>query len=306
MKVVITGATGFIGAAVVAELATRGYEVHALVRPGSNEARLKGIAGWRRVEAISWSAPLLAEQLRALHPTAFVHCAWEGVAGAERNESWQLTKNLRLTLDALELAKGIGCAQWISLGSQAEYGNLNERISEDCPVRPTTVYGKAKLIATETTLAFCESACIKAAVLRVFSTYGPGDAPAWFIPYIIRELMAGRAPKLTACEQRWDYLYVADAARAIVRTVETQSAGVFNLGSGVSRPLRDIVKIIQSELAVSVSPIFGALTYRPDQVMWLEADITKLTHATGWTPSISLETGIRNAVAFARADFSHQ
>lgn len=306
MKVIISGATGFIGAATVAELTARGHEVHVLLRPGSNIARLKGIAGWHGVEITSWSAASLTKQLRALLPTALVHCAWQGVGGAERNESWQLTANLRLTVDLLDLAKRIGCSQWVSLGSQAEYGNLNQRISEECPVRPTTLYGKAKLIATETALAYCQTEGIKATVLRVFSTYGPSDNPAWFIPYIIRELMAGRAPKLTACEQKWDYLYVVDAARAIVRTVEAQAVGIFNLGSGVARPLRDIVEVIRNEIPMAVLPAFGALPYRSDQVMWLEADITKLSQATGWFPSTSLESGIRNTVAIARTNSSYE
>lgn len=302
MKVIVTGATGFIGAAAVAELAARGHEVFALLRPTSHPVRLQKVSGWHSIRAGSWDSAEVVKALAAHQPTAFVHCAWQGVGGAERNAPWQITANLRLTADMLELAKKIGCSQWVSLGSQAEYGNLNQRISEDSPTKPTTIYGKAKLIATEATQAFCTAAGMKAAILRVFSTFGPGDAPAWFIPYVIRELMAERAPQLTACEQRWDYLYVGDAARAIASTVEAQVAGVFNLGSGTARPLRDIVQIIRSELGTTVSPIFGSVPYRPDQVMWLEADITRLSHATGWCPQTSLESGIKSTVAFARAN----
>ncbi len=305
MRIVITGATGFIGAATVTELLARGHEVYVLLRPSSNSARLKVVHGWHPVECEFWGSLEVVRELAARQPSVFVHCAWQGVGGTERNASWQMTANLRLTADALELAKKIGCSQWVSLGSQAEYGNLNQRIVESSPTKPTTLYGKAKLIGTEVAQAFCEAEGIKGAVLRVFSTYGPGDAPAWFIPYIIRELMAGRAPELTACEQRWDYLYVDDAARAIASVVESRAAGVFNLGSGVARPLRDTVEIIRRELGGTLSPTFGAVPYRPDQVMWLEADITRLSQATGWRPSTSLESGIKATVAFARTNRNH-
>ncbi|MFO1449144.1 MAG: NAD(P)-dependent oxidoreductase [Opitutaceae bacterium] len=302
MNVVVTGGTGFIGSAAVAELTARGHAVQVLVRPSSKLGRLHAVTGWHAVISDSWNAPEVVEALRAHQPTAFVHCAWQGVGGAERNAAWQITANLRLTVDALELAKKIGCSQWVSLGSQAEYGNLNQRISEDCPTKPTTIYGKSKLIATEVTQTFCAAEGIKAAILRVFSTYGPGDAPAWLIPYIICELKAGRSPKLTACEQRWDYLYIEDAARAIACTVEARVAGVFNLGSGMARPLRDTVEIIRNEVGGTISPEFGAVPYRPDQVMWLEADITRLSQATGWHPTTSLESGIKKTVAFALAN----
>lgn len=302
MKVVVTGATGFIGAAVTAQLTARGHEVLALLRPTSNPSRLNGITGWRDIRAMSWDTPEIARRLAAHHPTAFVHCAWQGVGGGDRNASWQITANLRLTADMLELAKRIGCSHWVSLGSQAEYGNLNQRINEDSPTAPTTLYGKAKLIATEATQTFCKAEGIKAAILRVFSTYGPGDAPQWFIPYVISELQAGRSPKLTACEQRWDYLYVHDAAQAIVSTVEAQAVGVFNLGSGTARPLRDVVDIIRKELGAAISPSFGSVPYRPDQVMWLEADITRLSRATGWRPKTSLESGIKATISFSRTN----
>jgi len=298
MKVVLTGATGFIGSAVAAELLARGHAVFALTRPESDLSRLKRFGGWNGISCDSWRDSVVKKNLLTVSPDTFVHCAWQGVVGAERNAAWQITTNLRITSDALELAKAVGCSHWVSLGSQAEYGNLNHRISEACPLRPTTVYGKAKLIAGQAALAYCDAEGMKATIMRVFSTYGPGDAPSWFIPYIIREFSAQRAPKLTACEQLWDYLYVTDAARAIVSVVETRAVDVFNLGSGRAVQLRAVVELIKKEMNVTEEPDFGAVQYRPDQVMCLEADITRLTQATGWTPTVSLESGIRNTVKF--------
>lgn len=301
MNVVVTGATGFIGSAIAAELLARGHRVVLLTRSTSDLSRLRACAGWVNFAADSWRDASFRERLREYSPHAFVHCAWQGVGGGDRNSACQITENLRLTADALELANESGCTHWISLGSQAEYGNPNRPISEDCPTQPTTLYGKAKLIAGDAARYFCETQGMLASVLRVFSTYGPGDAPNWFIPYIIRQFRSGHAPKLTACEQKWDYLYVTDAARAVASVVEQRVGGVFNLGSGQARPLRDVVELIRAELGTGLVPEYGAVPYRPDQVMWLQADISRLAQATGWKPVVEINTGLRFTIADSRA-----
>lgn len=298
--VVITGATGFIGAAVVAAMLSRGSRVTVLLRPDSDPWRLAALTGF----AIVKYSRLLDEEnvsaLRRSEPDTFIHCAWQGVSGQARNEAFQIVENIPMTLDAVELAAVVGCRQWIGLGSQAEYGNQNCRLNEDAPLCPTTLYGRAKLAAGIAALALCEARELAGVWLRVFSTYGPGDARHWLIPYVIRELLAGRAPDLTRCEQRWDYLYVADAASAIATVADGNMKGIFNLGSGSSRLLKDYIEAIRNELGSTLEPIYGAIQYRPDQVMHLEADISRLSAATGWRPNTTMSQGIRATVAFER------
>jgi nucleoside-diphosphate-sugar epimerase len=245
------------------------------------------------------------ERLQERKPDVFIHCGWRGVGGHERNEAFQITSNIPTTIQAVELAAAAGCRQWIGLGSQAEYGNLNRRISEDAPLIPTTVYGKAKLAAGVAALALCETRKMAGAWLRVFSTYGPGDAPHWFIPYVIQEFLADRTPKLTKCAQLWDYLFVGDAARAVASIANGITSGVFNLGSGFARPLKDIIEAIRTELGSSLEPANGALPYRPAQVMHLEADISRLQAATAWEPAMTLADGVRATVAYERTRIIH-
>lgn len=300
LHVAITGATGFIGSAVLNELLLSGARVTVLLRPDSNRARLESMEAFETLTYSNLLDQTTIDGLKGNNPDVFIHCAWRGVGGHERNEAFQITKNVPTAIDAVELAAGAGCRQWIGLGSQAEYGNLNRRISEDAPLNPTTVYGKAKLAAGVAALALCETRKIAGVWMRVFSTYGPGDAPNWFIPYVIREFLAGRAPNLTKCEQLWDYLYVADAARAVARIANGTTTGVFNLGSGFARPLKEIIEAIRLELAPRLDPSYGALSYRPDQVMHLEADISRLQAATAWEPQVNITDGIRATVAFER------
>lgn len=295
--VAITGATGFIGAAVAAEFLALGTEVTLLLRADSDRTRLAELAGVEFLTYTKLDDSTTIAALAARRPCTFIHCGWKGVVGGERNAAFQITANLPLTLAAVELAAAAGCQHWIGFGSQAEYGNANRRLDEDAPLRPTTIYGKAKLAAGIAALALCETRALAGTWLRVFSTYGPGDDPAWFIPYVTQELIAGRAPRLTRCEQRWDYLYVGDAARAVVAITKRKAGGIFNLGSGQARPLRDCVEAIRSELHSAVEPVYGAIPYRADQVMHLEAEITRLSAATGWSPETNIQTGLRATVA---------
>ena len=298
--VVLTGATGFIGSAVLAELIRRQIRPVVLLRPASNRRQLPTLAEGKTIVAAKFDGAQVVKDLQTEQPAVFIHCAWRGVGGEERNADFQLAENVPLTLASVELAVACGCRQWIGLGSQAEYGNANRILDESAPTLPTSQYGKAKLAAGRETLAMCASAGIAGAWLRIFSTYGPGDHPHWMIPHVIRELLQGRAPQVTRCEQQWDYLFVADAARAIAGAADGKISGIFNLGSGQARPLKQIIEMVRAELHTPVVPAYGAIPYRPDQVMHLQANIAKLHAATGWLPEVSLEDGIRQTVAWER------
>jgi UDP-glucose 4-epimerase len=298
--IILTGATGFIGSAVLAELIDRGAQPIVLVRKQSNTSRIDHFKESALISYQQLNEPELIPRLRMYQPEVFIHCAWRGVLGQERNAEYQVTENIPLTLDSVKLSSECGCRQWIGLGSQAEYGNPNHILTETTPLQPTTCYGKAKLAAGIASLALCNALGLIGTWLRVFSTYGPGDHPQWFVPYVIREFLAGRAPELTPCEQYWDYLFVQDAARAIISVTESRPQGVFNLGSGYACSLKRIVESIRAELGTALQAKYGAVSYRPDQVMHLQADITRLAQVCGWHPEVSLEEGLRRTVEWYR------
>ena len=300
---ILTGASGFIGAAVLAELSRRKIRTLVLLRPESGRSRTAQLPADDIFIFSKLDEPALSEKLRAQQPDVFIHCAWRGVGGQERNTEFQFAENVPLSLASVELAAACGCKQWVGLGSQAEYGNANRILDENAPTQPTTLYGQAKLAAGNESLALCGQKDLAGAWLRIFSTYGPGDHPHWMIPHVIREFLSGRAPLVTKCEQMWDYLFVTDAARAIASVVDEKISGVYNLGSGDAWPLKKIIETIRAELKTAVQPAYGAIPYRPDQVMHLQADIAKLRAATGWRPQVSLENGIRETVAHEKKLF---
>jgi len=297
MTIAITGGTGFIGAAVVKQALLNNDLPVVLIRKDSNLKRLKDVKGIEFITYEKLNDAMLVLQLKTLQPESFIHLAWKGVGGADRNAAFQITENIPFTLQSVELAKQVGCNHWTGIGSQAEYGNLNCKIDEGFATRPTTLYGKAKLSACWASAGLCDALNISSSWIRVFSTYGVGDEPKWFIPYIIGELLQHKLPSLTKCEQLWDYLYVDDTADAILSVVHKKLNGIYNIGTGKALPLKYIIDTIRNEINPAIEINYGAVPYRPDQVMHLEADVSKIYAATGWKYKITIEEGIKKIVS---------
>ena len=300
-RVLVTGGAGFVGARVVQRLIEQDHDVAIVLRSTSDTRRLHGLLDHCTVlQGNLTNLEGLRTSIHAFAPQGVVHLAWEGVHGAERNNLIQMS-NVSSSIDLFQLTGEIGCSNFVGLGSQAEYGLLSGRVDESAPTKPTTIYGAAKLA----TGCLLERAAVANnrpfAWLRLFSTYGPDDDPSWLIPYTIRKLLAGERPLLTKAEQTWDYIHVDDVADAIVSALHTSAFGIFNLGSGQARPLREIIEYLRDAIDPDLLLGFGEVEYRPDQVMHLESDIGALHTATGWTPRVSLEQGLSSTIAWHRA-----
>lgn len=279
-----------------------GAEVAALVRPESDLSRLaEARERVRLVRGDLWNLSAVADAIKASRPEVVFHLGWAGVTSDRRSDPAQLTRNVTASLDLLELAHEAGCRCWIGVGSQAEYGLAGDVLTEELPLRPVTPYGVGKAAVGMLTQKLCELYGMRYVWLRLLATYGPGDDERHLIPGVIRRLLARTRPALTAGEQLWDYLYVADAAEAIYRTAKVESVqGVFNLGSGDARHVRVIVERIRDLIDPSLPLGFGEINYPPNQVMRLQADITRLRAAIEWTPQTSLDEGLRRTVGWYR------
>ena len=300
MRALVTGATGFIGSYLTELLVRQGEPVAVLCRPGSNTWRIREVLP--QVTQISGDLldlPAVASQIRDFAPDTVFHLAWYGVGNSYRNDEDQVDKNLYSSLALARLARDLGCATWLGIGSQAEYGPQNRAIDETAPANPTTLYGTAKLCVYLLLRQLLAGSRTRLVWMRLFSSYGPKDNPEWMIPYLIQSLLRGEKPALTAGEQKWDYLYVSDVARALyLAGVTTAAAGVFNVGSGRAETLRSIIERIRDYIDPELPLGFGQVPYRPDQVMHLQADTSRLQEQTGWQPQVGLADGLRQTIAW--------
>lgn len=293
-RVILTGATGAIGTALISECIRQGTEVLALCRDGS--PRNNRIPRHPLVTMRFCSLEQLAQVENDTGKTwdVFYHFAWEGTVGPARNDMYLQNRNVRYTLDAVAAAKRFGCHTFIGAGSQAEYGRVEGVLRPDTPAFPEMGYGMAKLCAGQMSRAYAHTLGLRHIWPRIVSVYGPNDGPQSMVMSTIRTLRQGEVPRLTKGEQMWDYLYSEDAARAFYALGKHGGDGkVYVLGSGQARPLADAVREIREETAPGGEIALGALPYGENQVMYLCADITELVQDTGWSPQWTFRQGIR-------------
>ena len=307
MRCLLTGATGFFGSHLTRLLRQRGHEVSVLMRAESNPWRISDLLP--DINVIHGELQDLASIQQSIidfRPEAVLHLAWQGVPSRFRNDRIQC-ENIGPAAQLMSMAQQAGCRTWIGFGSQAEYGPKQGAIRESEPAAPTSLYGMAKLATMEMSRAVASVLDMRWVWIRVFSLYGPADEPSWMLPSIIQQLLRREVPALTAGTQVWDYLYVEEAAKAVALVMEMPTAeGLFNLGSGNARPLRQIVEEVRDVIDPSLSLKFGEVPFRSDQVMHLEADITRLQEAIAWRPETDFATGLRTTVDWHRAQLARR
>ena len=306
MRCLVTGASGHLGSYLTERLVKEGAQTFILVRSQSDLWRLSGVLDRVKVLRADLSdIASVAPAISQLKPEAIFHLAWAGVTSAFKDSPEQMTLNVTGSLDLFEVVRSAGCKLWVGVGSQAEYGSHDGVLTEATPVRPLTAYGTAKLCVGLLTKKLCELSKMRYVWLRLLATYGPKDDERHLLPATIRRLLAHERPSLTPGEQRWDYLYIEDAAEAIYRVAASEEAqGVFNLGSGRSQSIRSIIERVRDMIDPALPLGFGELPYSPNQLMRLETSIDRLRRATGWTPQVGLDEGLRRTIDWYKSKVS--
>ena len=304
MKVVITGPTGAIGMALIKECIARQIEVLAICHKGSK--RIRRLPQSPLVQVLE----LDLQEYQGYQPDkeqpdydVFYHLAWNGTIGDVRNDMGLQHANIGYALDAVCLAKRLGCHTFIGAGSQAEYGRVEGNLNAATPAFPENGYGIAKLCAGQMTRIACEQMGLKHIWVRILSVYGPYDGDMTMIIGTIRRLLAKEVPEFTKGEQQWDYLYSGDAANAMRLLAEKGKDGkVYCLGSGKARPLAEYIKILRDAVDEKAPLALGVIPYAKKQVMYLCADIEELQNDTGFIPETDFEEGIRRTIAWVKQE----
>ncbi len=291
-KVVITGATGFIGIHLIKEWLKRDSQIYAIIRPGSKNADRIPRSDVVHIIELSMDG---YDRLPQLIDSAdcFYHLAWEGTRVPYRDDAVIQEKNYKCSIQAYETARQIGCKFFLGSGSQAEYGSTAGPVDEDHPCDPTTEYGRQKLCTCSELLRRSEHDGIRLIWTRIFSIYGPDDYPGTLIMTSIDKMMRNESIKMTEGTQLWDYLYVTDAAKAMVMFAEKEcDSGIYNIASGDHKPLREFIARIAELTGSDSELLFGAVPYGSEGIRNLMPDPGKIKRALQWEPDVTFDDGI--------------
>jgi len=309
MRCLVTGASGFVGSHLVRKLVGDGHDVLAVVRKSSDLWRLEDVEGKVRFAYASLSdIRSIGNEIRQFKPDAAFHLSWTG--GNCRkfvNDPSQVFENVPGSLDLVRLCHEAECTRYLFLGTSVEYDNYRQPVRETDPAEPTNLYGLAKLTTLQLSQALCAGYGMRFVGVRLFWAYGPMDDGLRMVPSVTAKPLVRERPSLTHGEQLWDFLYIDDVVAALITAATNDAAeGIFNLGSGAPISIRDLVSQIGDAIDPDLELGFGEVPYAADQVMHLEADISRLRAATGWSPKIDLHEGIRRTVEFyARQGAAH-
>lgn len=294
IKIILTGATGVIGAGIVRQCIKNGWEVCAAVRPDSPKNQYIEGLGATIIQCDLKDISDLAENSECRDADYFIHLGWMGTKKAERENRSIQQKNVEYAIKACEVAAQIGCKAFVFAGSQAEYGRLEGAMTPDLPTNPESEYGKAKLEAGAKTKEICARYGMRHIYTRILSVYGPCNEPDTMVMSTISKLLKGKEPQFTPGEQLWDYMYSDDAARALLMLAQFgKDNQIYCIGSGEFKPLKEYIRIIGNVVNPEIALGIGKIPYSDNQIMKLYADIDLLKKDTGFEPEISFEEGIR-------------
>jgi nucleoside-diphosphate-sugar epimerase len=259
MKILITGASGFIGS-------------HLCDLMSNEDVTPCHLRDWQTMGLPSE----LDEQYDVV-----IHAAWGGVDSAGRANFDLQIANVRLFEAVMSRISARPPKLFISFGSQAEIYQTD------------TIYSRSK---NECLRMLVDSAPCRWLWLRLYSLYGEGEGSQWLIPSITRKLLANEPIDLTAGSQEMDYLHVRDAATAVAMAIDSQAMGIYDVGSGRPVKLRDLVEKLHALTGSKSELRFGALPYRADQIMRAKACSHDFIHQTGWQPTVDFDSGLKAVV----------
>jgi nucleoside-diphosphate-sugar epimerase len=293
MRVLVTGASGFIGANLARTLLDAGDEVHLLLRPDHDLWRIEEILG----RVVTHDADLrdqasVRRVVQEARPQRTFHLATYGAYPYQRDRDLAVATNLEGTLNLAGAALAAGCESFVSAGTSSEYGHKDHAPTEDEPVEPEGPYAETKAEATRQLAELAEATRKHHVVtLRIYSAYGPWEEPTRFIPALVLEGLAGRFPPLAAPSTARDFVNVADVCKAF-RLAADAPSGIYNIGTGVQTTLGEAIGAARGLFGIDAEPSWASYEDRSwDTTVWVSNPM-KAAQVVGWRSTTPFEEGL--------------
>ncbi len=285
-RVLLTGASGFIGSHCISPLLERGYEIFAI----SSKPQAAAVKGLHWVEWDFKNEAGFDERVQRISPSHFLHLAWY----VEPPHFWDSLENLRwlrITLSLLEAFYKSGGTRALFTGTCAEYDwDHGECFEDETPCKPASLYGAAKHSLFLLSQKLAAQINRSFAWARFFHLYGSGEHPRKLIRSAISTLLEGGKMVCSNGDLVRDYLHVADAGEALASLLDSSCEGAFNVGSGTPLKIRDILNAIGKKIGGPERIEYSAA--RKGEPLLLVPSLKKIQRAIHWKSKIGIEAGI--------------
>ena len=304
-RVLITGASGFVGANLARRALQRDDEVILGLRPGSDRWRLREIeADAQIVEADLRDRQAVDRMLGESRPELVLHLATHGAYSWQSDSDLIFETTVLGTVNLLTACEAAGVRRLINAGTSSEYGYKDHPPKEDELPEPNSDYAAAKAAANTWCGYFARERGVEVVSLRLYSIYGPWEEPKRLIPTIVREALGGSLPPLVSPDVARDFVFVDDACSAFLLAAdaaEVAPGAVYNVASGRQTTIRDVVETVRATFGVEAEPDWGSMPERAwDTTSWV-GDPAKIERELGWRAETDLAEGLRRTAAWIEA-----
>ena len=290
LKILVTGASGFIGSKLVTKLSLSGHDVMGLTR-SSNENFLNKNIQW--VSANLSIPSSYKEEVKNFKPNVVIHLSWQDIPDFSLEKS---RLNLNQSIDFLSFILEMdSCKKILVSGSCLEYSDPNGVCEESDKSTPNSDFTWAKLSLYSWLAMKCHKKAVSLGWMRIFYVYGPGQRVESLIPTILSSLKNNRLPPLNNPNNANDYVYIDDVINSFCLSAEREiSSGVFNIGTGYSTSVLDLFKyaeklVLESDL---LSQQLEKIINKNESNVNFWADISKVKRELSWIPETSMSLGI--------------
>ncbi len=298
-RVLITGASGFIGSHLAKRMVEQNAQVYVIAREGSDlwriEDFIKDVLIYRadirdrdKIDACTKSAK----------PDYIFNMAAYGVDARQNDYFIAAHTNIIGTMNMLNSLIPLGCKKFINIGTCMEYGDKKDIIREDCHLEPFNIYGSTKAASAMLSHQIAAENGIDIVTLRAFGVFGENEGSHKFFPHIILSILNNTDVNLTGCEQYRDYCYVENIIDGLVLAAldDTLQNEIFNIGTGVIFQLKYYVDKIFRKMEAAGDPKYGAVPYRSGEVWKPHPDVSKIKRVLKWEPRIGFDEGLDRTI----------
>jgi nucleoside-diphosphate-sugar epimerase len=316
-KVLITGATGFVGANIARYLVDCGHQVFVLLRPGykakladnkNNQVFLQvheRIQSWnnevRLIEADLLSVASVKETVLAIKPDWIFNLAAHGAYSWQNDTRAIVSSNVTALANLLDESSKIGFEAFINAGSSSEYGLKDHAPLETEDARPNSLYAVTKMAGTNLCGVIARRNKLLVSTLRLYSVYGPYEDERRLIPTVIKRGLQGELPPLVDPTVARDFIYIDDVCRAFIQATQTKSkeiGAVYNIGTGVQTTIQQVVQTACRVMSIAELPVWNSMNDRSwDTSIWI-ANCEKAMKDLQWHANVDFENGLKETIAW--------